>query len=401
MIKGPAILKTSHKIHSLDQLRDLAVQWRAEGKRVVLCHGTFDLVHPGHLEHLRQARDLGDILVVTITSGSHVAKGPGRPIFDDWRRANFLAALDLVDFVAVVNDATAVPAIVSLQPTIYCKGEEYAALERRGQNYYYELEWLTKYKGQMVFTTGFQASASHIINQHLSSLGLGGEAFIAQLKNKYNVNDVLSWLEKAKELSVGVIGESIIDEYVYVTPEGKSPKDSIINWRQLGSERFPGGADIVTGHLQSLCHEVIRQSNTEPIVKRRYVHKPFAQKVFETMGIQNQSVGYPLQFIYRPSLTVVADYGHGLIPNWDEAEKVLTNCNYVALTVQTNSSNWGFNLATKWPGANYVVLDEMELRLACQNKVESVPLLMEMQMARMQSKYFAVTLGHEGCFVMK
>jgi cytidyltransferase-like protein len=78
---------------------------REQGIRIVQCHGVFDLLHPGHIRHFAAARSMGDVLVVTITADDFVGKGPGRPAFPQGLRSESLAALSVVDFVAVVDDA--------------------------------------------------------------------------------------------------------------------------------------------------------------------------------------------------------------------------------------------------------------------------------------------------------
>lgn len=93
--------------------------------KTVLCHGVFDLVHPGHLEHLKQAKAMGDYLIVSITADAYVAKGPGRPVFNQDLRAEFLRALGPVDMVTITEGATALKAITRYHPNIYCKGPDY------------------------------------------------------------------------------------------------------------------------------------------------------------------------------------------------------------------------------------------------------------------------------------
>lgn len=113
-------------ILDLDQAKAFAQMCRKNGRPITLCHGTFDLLHPGHLDHLRQAKEMGGPLVVSITSDAHVAKGPGRPLFNQDERATMLSALWMVD-VVVINDApNAVPIIVALIPSHYVKGPDYA-----------------------------------------------------------------------------------------------------------------------------------------------------------------------------------------------------------------------------------------------------------------------------------
>ena len=87
--------------------------------KTVLCHGVFDVVHPGHLEHFRQAKQHGDLLIVGIVADAYVRKGPGRPLFDENRRRDFLLALRIVDQVQIIDDAGAMPLLNNLRQDVY------------------------------------------------------------------------------------------------------------------------------------------------------------------------------------------------------------------------------------------------------------------------------------------
>lgn len=91
---------------------------------VIQAHGHFDLLHPGHFEHLRLAKALGGELVVTITSGECMTKF-GHPIFSDEERKSMLEALRFVDRVVVIDDAGPYTAIELIDPDVYVKGREY------------------------------------------------------------------------------------------------------------------------------------------------------------------------------------------------------------------------------------------------------------------------------------
>lgn len=93
--------------------------------RVVLCHGCFDLLHIGHIRHLKEAARMGGTLVVTVTPDVYVRKGPGRPVFPQDMRAEAVAALACVDFVAVNSWTSAVETIYVLRPDVYVKGYDY------------------------------------------------------------------------------------------------------------------------------------------------------------------------------------------------------------------------------------------------------------------------------------
>ena len=111
-------------------LADLASQaqtLQAKGKRIVHCHGVFDLLHLGHLRYFEAAKRHGDVLVVTITADEYVNKGPGRPVFTSDQRAEMLASLGIIDFVAVNHEKTAVSAIIAIRPDFYVKGSDYAS----------------------------------------------------------------------------------------------------------------------------------------------------------------------------------------------------------------------------------------------------------------------------------
>src|SRR5690242_20861419 len=98
----------TRKICSRERLLALRQEARNLGKTVVHCHGCFDIVHPGHIQHLQFAKSLGDILVVSVSSDSHVNKGPDRPLIPDDLRAASLAALECVDVVYINPSPTAV-----------------------------------------------------------------------------------------------------------------------------------------------------------------------------------------------------------------------------------------------------------------------------------------------------
>ena len=96
------------------------------GKKIVLCHGVFDLLHVGHINYFKSSKVYGDILVVSVTNDKFVNKGPGRPAFSINNRLKFLQAIDCIDFLYVSNDATSEIVIKNLKPNFYCKGNDYS-----------------------------------------------------------------------------------------------------------------------------------------------------------------------------------------------------------------------------------------------------------------------------------
>lgn len=114
----------NNKIKTLKELGKIAVRLVAKNKSTILCHGDFDLLHIGHIRHLKKAKEMGDILMVTIIGDKYVDKGLNRPVFSENYRAEIIAALECVDYVAIVDAKDAVKSIEIIKPNIYAKGQD-------------------------------------------------------------------------------------------------------------------------------------------------------------------------------------------------------------------------------------------------------------------------------------
>ncbi len=117
------------KIINMERLAGKLEKEKSKGKRIVLCHGCFDLMHVGHIKYFQAAKEMGDVLVVTVTPDVYVDKGPGRPVFTETLRAESIAALECVNYVAINKWPTAEETLRLLRPQIYVKGQEFEKLE--------------------------------------------------------------------------------------------------------------------------------------------------------------------------------------------------------------------------------------------------------------------------------
>jgi D-glycero-beta-D-manno-heptose 1-phosphate adenylyltransferase len=111
-----------------DEAVEFVQQLRARGQRIVFTNGVFDLLHPGHVRYLQQARALGDALIVGVNSDRSVRalKGPTRPITTEDERAEMIAALACVDAAVVFDEDTPWQLIAALQPDVLVKGADWA-----------------------------------------------------------------------------------------------------------------------------------------------------------------------------------------------------------------------------------------------------------------------------------
>jgi rfaE bifunctional protein nucleotidyltransferase chain/domain len=122
-------LTVSGKVKSLDDLKRIADQACRDGKTVVLTNGCFDLLHRGHVHILREAKALGDILIVAINSDRSVKaiKGPSRPVLSESDRTELLAAMEMVDYVALFDEPDPYDLIAAVRPNVLVKGGDWGS----------------------------------------------------------------------------------------------------------------------------------------------------------------------------------------------------------------------------------------------------------------------------------
>ena len=154
------------RVIELDALARELHNLRRAGKKIVLCHGCFDLMHPGHIRHFQAAKKMGDVLVVTVTPDIYVDKGPGRPIFTQDLRTQCIAALECVDYAAINRWPTAEQLLRLLRPDIYVKGQEFENLEDKTGKLQKELEVVREIGAEIRFTHEVVFSSTKLINQY-------------------------------------------------------------------------------------------------------------------------------------------------------------------------------------------------------------------------------------------
>jgi len=410
-----------------------------EGKRIVHCHGCFDLLHHGHIKHFEAAKEFGDILVVTVTEDQYVNKGPDRPFFNHDVRAHNLAALEIVDFVGVNYAPTAIPAIEAIQPNFYIKGQDYkeASQDVTG-GIIKEKEAVEQVGGELAFTEEIQFSSSNLINQFFDRKDEDAKQFLDGVKAKYSNEHFTQIFDKISSQRVLVVGDIILDEYQFVKPVGKASKSPTITAIQGKTELYAGGVLAVANHIADFVDEVIlvathgknRQadykefikSNLHPkvkwipvetpnrptVLKSRIVDRVFRHKLFEVMEIKDKPISEETEKLLVQSieeningvdLCLVADFGHGVLSP-GVVNTLESNDTYLAVNAQTNSANLGYNLLTKYKACDYFSIDKAEAHLALHDKFGDIQQIQQELNRLTDSKLSSITLGVNGTSVM-
>lgn len=325
--------------------------------RVVLCHGVFDVLHLGHVRYLQAAAMLGTKLVVSVTSDEHAAKAPGRPVHTQAERMAMLAALDCVDAVLPSNEPTAAEVIALVRPAVYAKGIEY----RAGGLHPLEHAAVAAVGAQLQFIDTPTKSSSAIINRSFESPEVA--EYLERARKLGFAEIVPDLIERMSALSVCFVGETIVDEYVFVEPLGKPSKEFIVCGNEVSREKYNGGVMAAMEHARGFVRSTHCRTG-HALRKTRWVEVGSNRKLFETYcheacPVADDEIGFMDAF----DVTVATDFGHGFITSDDRMRLRMTS-KFLAVNTQTNAGNHGFNLITKYPQADYACIDLPEARLA-------------------------------------
>jgi cytidyltransferase-like protein len=418
--------RQQHKIVPAAQLA--AIRERLREKTIVLCHGAFDLVHMGHLIHFEEARSLGDVLVVTITADHCITKKRSVSFTEEYR-ARQLAALEIVDHVAIIDEPSAITAIEGLHPDVYVKGAEYAHLMLdKTANIFREKDLVERYGGRLHFTRGETFSSTKLSHFLLASSEasqdnplLRNERVLFRDLSKlgFTLEQLKSFVAGASGLRVCLIGETIIDEWVDVTVTNLSQKSRCVAGLETARSRQIGGAGGAALHLADFVKEVHCFTNgltsslpsnvtvtlvaEHELVKTRFVDRDNGYRLFESKSPDLRDVRRdPLPDFDAYDLVLIADFGHGLLDakaiNGQIANR---RRSYVGAMAQVNSSNYGYNLPTRYAGADYYSVNRTEAELCLRERNLPLPELVERMSGLLHARTLSVTDGESGAMVRK
>lgn len=407
-------------------------------KKIVLCHGVFDLLHVGHVRHFNSARAMGDFLIVSLTPDQYVNKGPGRPAFPDYLRAEVIASLSMVDCVVINSSPTAENIINSVKPDIYVKGSEYQDEQKDITGKITdETRAVRSWGGTVAFTDDITFSSSALINRHMPCYGDEVNLYLNDFRQRYSSHEIISIVDQAAALKVAVIGEIIIDEYVFSETLGKAGKEPVLVAKEAEIERYAGGILAIANHVAGFVDHVdcftaigeklehknfidrkmspnvtlhaVPKSDSPTIVKRRFVDRHLNQKLFETYNINDAPLSGISKQKFNKLLTdklsnydlvIVADYGHGLLSK-DEVDIISNRAKFLSVNVQANAGNHGYNSILKYPRASYVCIAQREVDLVfrkhLEDPIEQINLLRE----RFDYRNILVTASRRGCAIYR
>jgi len=423
----------SGKILNFKDLQEKIKILKKRKKKIVLCHGVFDLLHVGHIKHLKKAKELGDKLIVTLTSDKHVNKGPGRPVFNQTLRSESIAAIDSVDYVVINDTPTAVSPIKIIRPNIYCKGKDYknSSDDITGE-IKNETKEIKKIKGKIVFTEEMTFSSSRLINRSTDFFSPEQKKNINRISKKSNFKKIKQIIENFNKLKILVIGETIIDQYNFCEAVGKSGKEPMLVLKEVKRDQYLGGVLNIARNLTQFSNKItvlsmigekkdylkdinknlpknikakfIYKENSPTIVKKRYVDSLSQSKVIGIYNINDEILNRKDEATFnkllkkeikKHDLVIVSDYGHGLISK-NSAKLICKNSKFLALNVQVNASNIGYHTIRNYKNFNTLIINEKEIRHEIRDKASKLEILMRNLAKEKNIMNLIVTTGSSG-----
>lgn len=423
------------KIVEFSSLLPILEEKRKIGQRIIQCHGVFDLLHPGHIRHFQEARRLGDLLVVSVTPDRFVNKGPGRPAFPEALRLESIAALEDVDYVVLNDSPDAVSAIAKIAPHFYVKGSEYSREDEDVTGKIKEEKAAVLAAGGAIhYTDDIVFSSSSLLNRFFDASSPEVTKFIASLKRKISGEELLKKIETLSDLKVLIVGDAIIDEYVFTNVLGQTGKGIHLVAKILEKRLFLGGSLIIANHiaqyagkvslltaLGSRCpHFDFIDQNLDPKVDRQFAFTEGGQtltktrfvsqdgstltKLFETYSEYEKSLNreqtrWVVDQIHRGDydLVIACDFGNGFT-NQDIIHALCDQPRFLCLNVQVNSGNRGYNVITNYRRADYVSINEPELRLSAHDRESRLEGICSDIAHLMNCRNISVTQGVKGVY---
>lgn len=416
------------KLLPLAQLVRECAAARAEGKKIVLAYGGYDYLHIGHIRHLRQARALGDRLVVVLAPDCEI-KTCSLPVPQEMR-AEALIYLDFVDWLCI-DAANLRAALSAIRPDIYAVMADNGT-SACGEN---EQSLCDELGIHLASTGGVAFDSTVVINQILANYSDEAREYLHLFKGRFGLEQVGKTLDAMSGLKVAVVGDTIIDEYCFCSPLGASSKDPILALRYQSNDVFAGGIVAVANHVANFAAQVdmftvlgdrnshedfIRErlkSNVRPVfavqkdsptvLKRRYVEGYTQNKLFEIYFMEDIGLAPDADAAIRATLeaalpdydmVIVADFGHGAIS--PATRKLLAQrAPFLALNAQANSGNRGFHTITKYSRADYISIAEHEVRLEMRDMRGPVRPMIDHLAPRMGCENFVITRGKRGSLI--
>ena len=418
----------SYKIKKLNELKKILK--KIKKNKTILCHGNFDVVHPGHVRHLSYAKTKGKILVVSLTADKFIKKGRNKPFVPENLRALNLAAFEMVDYLLIDRNITPINTLKTLKPNFFCKEFEYSSLSRNIKTDE-ESKVVKSYGGKMIFSPGdIVFSSTKFLNISEPSIEIE-KVMNLMISNKIYFSDLYNTINNLRTVKAHVVGDLIIDQYSYTSFIGgqtKTPTPSVLlnNYK-----KYVGGAGVVAKHIKSSGADVeftsvvgnddnfkfAKKDLKKYLIKFNYFidSRPTTlkntiisseQRLLKIDTLDNSPISNDLTLKIlsqikkgKNDIFIFSDFRHGMFhkKNIPILSKSIPN-NKIRIADTQVASRWGNIL--DFSNFNLITPNEKEVRFALADQDSNISELTRNLQKKMKFKAMILKLGKRGVFVI-
>ncbi|MDC0453483.1 PfkB family carbohydrate kinase [Alphaproteobacteria bacterium] len=392
----------------------------------VFLSGNFNVLHSGHLRLFNEAKKIGKRLIIGVYGDKFQEN---KNAIKQNLRLNNLKHISIVDETFIIKESIE-KTLLKLKPDVVIKGKEHE------NKYNPELKILNKYKGQMFFTSGESILSSQDFINKNSEVKKNNILKPTNFINRHNIKseNLIKILKNFKKLNIIVLGDLIIDEYIYCLPIGMSQEDPSIVLKPARREKYLGGAGIVASHAANLGAKVdfitvvgndnhndfIKKKLKNPnlkfkayidnqrinILKQRFKSKN--KTLFKVSDFNQNSISLTFQKkiisnikskIKKTNLIILSDFNYGCLPTAliDKIIKIATDNNVFICADSQTSSQLGY--ISKYKNINLITPTEYEARVSVRNQEDGIPILCNALQKETKSKHIIMKLGPDGIFI--
>ncbi len=415
-----------NKIVSVKELLEKLSGLR-KNKKVALCHGTFDIVHPGHIRHLTYAKLKSDILIASVTSDKYVTKKKEGAYVPESLRSLNLASLEIIDFVIIDNNQEPLSILSKIKPNYFVKGFEYSKNNIHPKTKE-EIKILKKFKGKMLFSPGdIVYSSTKIQNINKPNISIDRLHAIMQ-SEKITFDQLRKTVKNFNKVKIHLIGDIIIDKYNYCNILGQTTKTPTFSIKKNLEKTFIGGAGVVAKHIKNLGANIVISSIIGKDSNGKFVQKDLKKSNIKsnliidetrnttvkerfwgddykllqvdlvdnhpiTAAVENKFVKYIKST--RSDGVIFSDFRHGIF-NPISIKKFTQNIskNTVKIADSQVSNRWGNILDFK--NFDLILPNEKEARFSLADQDSGVRQLGTKLYLESKAKYLIMKLGEKG-----